>query len=189
MLTLKIFYSDLRHCQPTSRLNDEPRGSSSSDEVLHYIELTMRVDTVGVESTRKPLVRCESEALAKWVCTWLIVEHGNPCAVFICATGFELYSEMKLAVFSDVAPCSPVETDWRFRGAYHWHIGQNLPDYMVQNLGRPPYLNLLREHYTSPCSEMLASLNFQIRKGCYLFIPLQCVICNVIGFMKLELCV
>jgi hypothetical protein len=69
ILTLKIFYSDLRHCQPTSRLNDEPRGSSSSDEVLHYIELTMRVDTVGVESIRKPLVRCESEALAKWVCT------------------------------------------------------------------------------------------------------------------------
>lgn len=64
-----LFCSDLRHCQPTSRLNDEPRGSRSSDEVLYYIELTMRVDNVGFESIRRPLVRCDSEAVAKLVCT------------------------------------------------------------------------------------------------------------------------
>jgi hypothetical protein len=69
ILILKTFYSDLLRCQPTSRTNDEPEGSSSSDEVLHYIELTMRVDTVGVESIRRPLVRCDSEAVAKWVRT------------------------------------------------------------------------------------------------------------------------
>lgn len=64
-----LFCSDLRHCQPTSRLNDEPRGSRSADEVLYYIELTMRVDNVGFESIRRPLVRCDSEAVAKLVCT------------------------------------------------------------------------------------------------------------------------
>ncbi|XP_069683777.1 intermembrane lipid transfer protein Vps13D isoform X2 [Periplaneta americana] len=66
-IVVETHLSDLYHCLPTSRPNDEPRGSNSTDEPLHYIELKMRVDTVGLESIRRPLVRCDSEAVAKWV--------------------------------------------------------------------------------------------------------------------------
>jgi hypothetical protein len=46
---------------------------------------------------------------------------------------------MKMAVFWDFAPCSMVEIDQRFRGAYCLHhqggvtVGKFLPDYMVQH--------------------------------------------------------
>jgi vacuolar protein sorting-associated protein 13D len=77
---IETHLSDLHYCQPTSRLNDEPRGSRSSDEVLYYIELTMRVDSVGFESIRRPLVRCDSEAVAKLVCTYVYVICCSSCA-------------------------------------------------------------------------------------------------------------
>jgi hypothetical protein len=56
------------------------------------------------------------------------------------------FSQRQVAVFWDVASCSLVDSDQRFRGAYclhHqgndggstllWNIGQHLPDYMVQH--------------------------------------------------------
>jgi hypothetical protein len=58
---------------------------------------------------------------------------------------------MKMAVFWDVAPCSLVDTDRHFRGAYclqHrtdnggskvlWNVGQYLPDYTAQHRRRQP---------------------------------------------------
>jgi hypothetical protein len=74
VLILRTCCSNLYHCQPTSRPSDEPQGSNTSSEVLHYIELTMRVDSVGFESIRRPLVRCDSEAIAKWVCTRVVLK-------------------------------------------------------------------------------------------------------------------
>ena len=57
--------SNLYQCQAVLK----PGGSSSPDELLYYIELTMRVETAGSEKICQPLVRCDSEALAKWVST------------------------------------------------------------------------------------------------------------------------
>jgi hypothetical protein len=109
MLILKTFYSDLYHCQPTSRSNDEPRGFSSPDEVLHYIELTMRVDTIGYESIRRPLVRCDSETVAKWVGGYPLQGYSMVifCPLWICTTGFELLSNEKILVIdSEHVYCS-----------------------------------------------------------------------------------
>jgi hypothetical protein len=53
-------------------------------------------------------------------------------------------AHMKMTVFLDVVPCSVIEIDLRFRGAYYfhhqgddvsskhlWNIGQFVPGYMV----------------------------------------------------------
>jgi hypothetical protein len=46
---------------------------------------------------------------------------------------------VKMAVFWVVAPCSPVEVYWRFRGScYPWNVGKLLPDYMTLQSRRQP---------------------------------------------------
>jgi hypothetical protein len=53
-------------------------------------------------------------------------------------------TNMKMAIFWDVAPCSLVDTDKCFRGAYFLHhqgdVGQYLPDYTTHNPRRQPYV-------------------------------------------------
>jgi hypothetical protein len=56
-------------------------------------------------------------------------------------------TSMKMAVFWDAAPCSLVEIDLRYRGAYafnirSWKVGQYLPDCMVQHPKREPPSNI-----------------------------------------------
>jgi hypothetical protein len=58
-------------------------------------------------------------------------------------------TNMKMAVSWDVAPCSLIDIDRRFRGVYcrlhnddkyYWNVGQYLPDYTVQHPRRQPSL-------------------------------------------------
>ncbi|XP_043480928.1 vacuolar protein sorting-associated protein 13D isoform X1 [Leptopilina heterotoma] len=61
----EVSLADLLHCQPTHKLE-------SNGVTLHYIELTSRdsvasTNFVGTEVLRRPKVRCDNEACAKWV--------------------------------------------------------------------------------------------------------------------------
>lgn len=61
----EVSLADLLHCQPTHKLE-------SNGVTLHYIELTSRdsvasANFVGTEVLRRPKVRCDNEAVAKWV--------------------------------------------------------------------------------------------------------------------------
>ncbi|XP_012282695.1 vacuolar protein sorting-associated protein 13D isoform X2 [Orussus abietinus] len=63
----EVSLADLLHCQPTHKVE-------SNGTTLHYIELTSRTTDSGQvayldgsERLRKPLVRCDSEGVAKWV--------------------------------------------------------------------------------------------------------------------------
>ncbi|XP_033219342.1 vacuolar protein sorting-associated protein 13D isoform X2 [Belonocnema kinseyi] len=61
----EVSLADLLQCQPTHKLE-------SNGLTLHYIELTSRdsvasTNLVGSEVLRRPKVRCDNEAVAKWV--------------------------------------------------------------------------------------------------------------------------
>jgi hypothetical protein len=62
----------------------------------------------------------------------------------------------KMAVFQDGAPCSLVDSEWYFRGAYCLHYQGESPDYMVQHPKRQQssYLSL-SEPEASPSVNLL----------------------------------
>jgi hypothetical protein len=89
---------------------------------------------------------------------------------------------MEVAVFWDVASCSLVDIDGRFRGAYCLHRhGRHMPDYTAQHLRRqrnsylPPWEPeiLTRRLFSFPCYIRLLEVNFALYSRNQKYFPMK----------------